>query len=97
MGYAKITLSFIKYSPAVYWNFKRKSTKGWSIMNIILDLLGGSLSLASGGLEIENGLNFTKLALAVLTIIYDIIFVLQHYVCYPQKKKKDLEEEGLLE
>ena len=78
----------MKYSPAVYWNWKRKSTKGWSIFNIILDLIGGGFSLASGGISVENGLNITKLALALLTIVYDLIFVFQHYLLYRPKKEK---------
>ena len=90
-------LSFIKYSPAVYWNYKRKSTKGWSIFNILLDLVGGSFSLASGGISTENGLNIAKFALALLTIVYDLIFIFQHYVLYrnpPQQQKE--EEDSLL-
>ena len=90
-------LSFIKYSPAVYWNYKRKSTKGWSIFNILLDLVGGSFSLASGGISTENGLNIAKFALALLTIVYDLIFIFQHYVLYrnpPQRQKE--EEDSLL-
>jgi cystinosin len=72
----------MKYTPPVYWNYKRKSTKGWSIFNIILDLIGGIFSMASGGLSVTNGLNLTKLILAVLTIFFDLIFVVQHYCIY---------------
>lgn len=46
MGYFKLSISFLKYLPQFYWNYKRKSTKGWSIANIILDLTGGTLSFA---------------------------------------------------
>lgn len=28
----------------MYWNYQRKSTKGWSIFNILMDLTGGVLS-----------------------------------------------------
>lgn len=44
MGYFKLSISFLKYLPQLYWNYQRKSTKGWSIANIILDLTGGLLS-----------------------------------------------------
>ena len=50
MGYFKLSISFLKYLPQFYWNYKRKSTKGWSIANIILDLTGGSLSFLQTGL-----------------------------------------------
>ena len=52
LGYSKLAISFIKYTPAVYWNYKRKSTKGWSIFNIISDMIGGVLSLASGSVSV---------------------------------------------
>ena len=44
MGYFKLAISNLKYLPQLYWNYVRKSTKGWSIFNIILDLTGGLLS-----------------------------------------------------
>lgn len=44
MGYFKLLISFLKYLPQFYWNYKRKSTKGWSIMNIMLDFTGGLFS-----------------------------------------------------
>jgi hypothetical protein len=50
-----------------------------------MDLIGGIFSFASGGLSVEDGLNITKLALAILSIIYDLIFVAQHY-CWFKKK-----------
>jgi hypothetical protein len=51
MGYFKISISFLKYLPQFYWNYKRKSTKGWSIANILLDLTGGTFSFAQMALE----------------------------------------------
>lgn len=44
MGIVKVCISFVKYIPQVYLNFKRKSTEGWSLENVLLDLLGGSLT-----------------------------------------------------
>lgn len=82
LGYCKLTIGFLKYTPPVYWNYKRKSTKGWSIFNIILDLTGGIFSFASGSIDTSNGLNITKVILAVMTIFYDLVFVIQHYCIY---------------
>jgi len=82
LGYCKLAISFVKYTPAVYWNYKRKSTKGWSIFNILLDLVGAAFSIASGGLSVENGLNVTKMILALLTVGFDFIFIIQHYCLY---------------
>ena len=35
----------VRYVPQAYMNFRRKSTVGWSIGNILLDFTGGSLSI----------------------------------------------------
>lgn len=91
MGYSKSLVSFIKYIPPVYWNWKRKSTKGWSIFNILMDLVGGVFSMASGGLSVSNGLNVSKMILAILTVFYDLIFVVQHYCIYNPKRRKNKE------
>lgn len=88
LGYSKLTIGFVKYTPPVYYNYKRKSTKGWSIWNIIFDLMGGIFSFASGSIEVGNGLNVTKLILAILTIVYDMIFIVQHYCIYPKSSEK---------
>ena len=84
--------SCIKYVPQVYLNFKRKSTVGWSIENILLDISGGALSLAQ--LLIDASLqkdwsaligNPVKFYLAQIAIVFDILFIFQHYVLYKQK------------
>ncbi len=54
-----------------------------------MDLVGGTFSLASGSISVNNGLNVTKLFLAILTIFYDIIFVFQHYVLYRNNNKNN--------
>ena len=45
LSWIKLYISFVKYMPQAYINFKRKSTVGWAIENILLDLMGGTLSL----------------------------------------------------
>jgi cystinosin len=45
LGYVKIIATIVKYCPQVYLNYQRKSTTGWSIWQILLDLIGGVLSL----------------------------------------------------
>lgn len=36
LSYLKSAISFLKYVPQAWMNYKRKSTVGWSIHNIIL-------------------------------------------------------------
>jgi cystinosin len=89
LGYSKLAIGFMKYAPPVYWNYKRKSTKGWSIWNILFDLTGGVFSFASGSIALDNGLNATKLILAIITIVFDLIFVVQHYCIYRGSSTKE--------
>lgn len=44
-SYIKLAITLIKYVPQAVMNFKRQSTSGWSIGNILLDFTGGTLSM----------------------------------------------------
>ncbi len=97
-SYVKLIISCIKYIPQVVMNYRRKSTEGWSIGNILLDLLGGILSLIQMCLLAINYNDWsslfgsiTKLGLGVVSIGFDIIFIIQHYILY---KKPKQEEDG---
>lgn len=103
MGTIKVVISFVKYIPQVYLNWSRKSTEGWSLENVMLDLMGGTLTFLqilldyadSGdmGNQFGSGLNTAKFLLGVLTIIFDLIFLFQHYVLYNPKNRRPLHEE----
>lgn len=89
LSYIKIFISLIKYIPQVLMNFQRKSTEGWSIWNILLDFTGGTLSdlqlvLDCADLKDFSGIthNEVKLALGSLSIVFDLIFLAQHYCLY---------------
>lgn len=45
-SYAKLLITLVKYVPQAVMNFRRKSTLGWSIGNVLLDFAGGILSVA---------------------------------------------------
>jgi len=44
-SYVKLAITIMKYCPQAYLNFKRRSTIGWSIGNVLLDFTGGSFSI----------------------------------------------------
>ena len=78
-----------KYIPQVVANFRRKSTIGWSIYQQLLDFSGGLLSLLQ--LVIDSSLqadwsgltgNPIKFGLSNISLFFDIIFILQHFVLY---------------
>lgn len=85
-GYLKLLITIIKYCPQVWVNYKRKSTDGFSIVTVLLDLYGGILSflqliLDSAVLDDWAGVtgNPAKLGLAYITLGFDAIFITQHY------------------
>jgi cystinosin len=102
LGFVKLTTVFLKYIPQAWYNYKRKSTVGWSIYPILLDFSGGWLSLAQ--LIIDSALqndwtgitgNPVKFGLGNITIVFDILFFLQHYVLY--REAKDIEDDGRID
>jgi len=91
LGYYKLSISLIKYIPPAYWNFKRKSTVGWSIQNILLDLTGGAFSVAQTIIDAINEesdkINKIKVGLGNIAIAFDVLFIVQHYVLYRSTSK----------
>jgi cystinosin len=91
----KIMISVVKYVPQVLLNAKRKSTVGWSIWQILLDAAGGTLSDVQLILDCWNMGDWTgitgngaKLALGSVSIVFDVIFMVQHYVLYPAPRRR---------
>ena len=106
MGFVKVFISIIKYTPQAYLNYRRQSTVGWSITNILLDFTGGSLSFAQQCVESINAGNTTplfgnipKLLLALESVAFDVVFMAQHYCLYRGKGVKQGEggEEPLVD
>lgn len=104
VGYVKLLITLIKYTPQVVANFRNKSTVGWSIWQILLDFAGGVLSIAQ--LLIDSFMegdwsgvtgNPVKFALGQVSMIYDLVFITQHYVLYRDVDGKAGERESLLE
>ncbi|KAM8707080.1 hypothetical protein ACLKA7_011220 [Drosophila subpalustris] len=88
-SYIKLTITIIKYIPQALMNYRRKSTVGWSIGNILLDFTGGTLSMLQMILNAHNYDDWaslfgdpTKFGLGLFSVLFDIFFMLQHYVFY---------------
>jgi cystinosin len=102
--YVKLILTVWKYIPQVFANFKRQSTVGWSITQQLLDFSGGLLSmvqlLIDSSLQADwSGLtgNPVKFGLANISLLFDIIFITQHYVLYgpvAEKGEQEIHDEG---
>uniref|UniRef100_A0A060SZW5 ARAD1C07480p n=1 Tax=Blastobotrys adeninivorans TaxID=409370 RepID=A0A060SZW5_BLAAD len=89
LGNVKVVMSTAKYIPQIAHNHQRRTTKGWSMSSVHLDIAGGVLSLLQLVLDgymrhdikgIFN--NSVKLALSLVTMLFNCIFMFQHYVLY---------------
>jgi cystinosin len=85
--------------PQILTNFRNRSTHGWSIEQILLDFLGGILSIAQLGIDSYlqrdwSGItgNPVKFALGNFAIFFDIIFMVQHYWLYRGTRGKEATE-----
>lgn len=92
-SYIKLGVTLVKYIPQAYMNYRRKSTEGWSIGNVLLDFTGGSFSLIQMFLEAFNNDKWmfifgdpTKFGLGALSMFFDIVFIIQHYCLYRNRE-----------
>ena len=92
LSYMKLCITLTKFVPQVMMNYRHKSTKGWSVGNILLDLSGGLASLLQMILVADNSQDWTsltgditKLGLSAVSLSFDLVFLLQHYVLYRNK------------
>lgn len=101
LGYVKLTITLVKYTPQLVTNWRNKSTQGWSIWQILLDVMGGLLSV--GQLLIDSHLqgnwhgvlgNPVKFFLGNISMVFDSMFLVQHYMLYGDKEREDDEERG---
>src|ERR1700712_2964183 len=97
MTYVKLLLTIFKYIPQAISNYQRQSTLGWSVDQVVLDTSGSILSLLQ--LIIDSSLqgdwsgltgNPVKFGLANISLLFDMVFLTQHYLLYRSDEKKRL-------
>uniref|UniRef100_V9KDR6 Cystinosin homolog n=1 Tax=Callorhinchus milii TaxID=7868 RepID=V9KDR6_CALMI len=93
-SYIKLAVTVVKYIPQVYLNYQRKSTSGWCIGNVLLDFSGGIFSLLQMLLQSYNNEEWmlifgdiTKFGLGLISMSFDIVFMVQHYCLYSESQK----------
>lgn len=99
-SYVKLVITVLKYIPQAYLNYKRKSTSGWSIGVVNLNLAGGVCSIGQMILDSYNYNDWasifgnpTKFGLGAFTVLFQVLFMVQHYILYrksPSKNRRDL-------
>jgi cystinosin len=99
----KLLLTVFKYSPQAWLNYRRKSTIGWAIDGMTLDFIGGVLSLVQLVIDSASQADWSgitgnpvKFGLANISLFFDVIFLVQHFVLYgpvePKTTKSSDEE-----
>ncbi|XP_062251767.1 cystinosin isoform X2 [Platichthys flesus] len=80
-----------------YMNYSRQSTDGWSIGNVLLDFTGGNLSILQMILQSYNNDEWrlifgdpTKFGLGLFSVVFDILFMIQHYCLYRQQPQYEV-------
>uniref|UniRef100_T1J5Q5 Cystinosin homolog n=1 Tax=Strigamia maritima TaxID=126957 RepID=T1J5Q5_STRMM len=106
-SYIKLAITFLKYCPQAYQNWKCKSTTGWSIGYVFLDIIGGlnsivQMMLISYNFDDWGSLlgDVGKLGLGGISVLFDILFFVQHYILYSSnneriKAKSNVSQVGL--
>uniref|UniRef100_A0A182JGI6 Cystinosin homolog n=1 Tax=Anopheles atroparvus TaxID=41427 RepID=A0A182JGI6_ANOAO len=104
MSYIKLSTTMIKYFPQAYMNYRRKSTEGFEILNRLLDLAGGLFGILQ---MVINAWNFddwrsiggdpVKFGLGIFSILFDLVFMFQHYILYRKPKPRKHVEYPLYE
>ncbi|KAH6781765.1 PQ-loop repeat family protein / transmembrane family protein [Perilla frutescens var. hirtella] len=106
----QVVMTTIKYIPQAFLNFRRKSTVGFSIGNILLDFSGGVANYCQMVVQSidQNSWvnlygNIGKTMISLVSIVFDILFMIQHYVLYttrrmtPPSSPTSVSKEPLLE
>lgn len=95
-GNVKVVASVIKHFPQAYLNWSRSSTVGWSYTMILLDVVGGSFSMAQQFVRaVRQGnlapftANWAKTILAVESLLFDYFFIAQHVLWYTDRSDID--------
>ncbi|DAZ92457.1 TPA: hypothetical protein N0F65_000241 [Lagenidium giganteum] len=102
LSYVKLITTLFKCIPQIVLNYRRKSTVGWTIWNVLLDIVGGLLSIGRQILDSAATHDWTaitgdpvKFSLGFVSIVVDIVFVTQHYILYADNNAMMEREEKL--
>jgi len=102
MSLAKVLISLVKWMPQAILNYRTKKIDGFSMNQIILDLIGGTLSLLQLGIDSAlegswDGVkgNLVKLGLGVGALIFDVLFIMQRYVWYKDASTDENDKDGV--
>ncbi|CAH1775404.1 unnamed protein product [Owenia fusiformis] len=93
LSYVKVATVPVKFIPQVYIQYKLKNTDGWSIKSSQLDIVGCVASFLQMIVDAFNNDDWDgtfgnpgKMMLAFVSLFFDLIFCMQHYILYPKSQ-----------
>ncbi|ORX36797.1 putative L-cystine transporter [Kockovaella imperatae] len=97
----KLVISLVKYIPQVILNWQLRSVEGFAIGTIITDFMGSVLSfiqLVVSSIYIEHDptgiiANPVKLGLSIISLVFDIIFLVQNYWLFAGRRIEQANEQ----
>uniref|UniRef100_A0AC35U4E6 Cystinosin homolog n=1 Tax=Rhabditophanes sp. KR3021 TaxID=114890 RepID=A0AC35U4E6_9BILA len=103
LSFLKMAVTLSKYFPQVLLNYRRQSTIGWSIGNVVLDFTGGFMDIVQMILQALNTNDWTgfygnpvKFGLGLVSMVFDVVFIIQHYCLYHHANEpQGVEYEGI--
>lgn len=100
LSFLKLGVTLIKYYPQALLNFRRKTTIGFNIYNVALDFSGGFLSVLQLLIDCGTTGNWqgiagdpVKFALGFTSMVFDVIFMTQHFYLYADNNRRIQEKE----
>ena len=88
-SYAKLGITIVSYTSQTWMNFQRTHTEEVSLKIVLLDFAGGILSMLQMSWESYNlddwssfSGDFTKFALGLNSVLFDLLFTQQLCVSY---------------
>ena len=88
-SYVKLGITIVNYITQTWMNFQRTHTEELSVKVLLLDFAGGSLSMLQMSWESYNlddwssfSGDFTKFALGLNSVLFDLLFTQQLCVSY---------------
>jgi cystinosin len=89
MGIIRVGIVIVQVLPQILKHYKEKRTDGWSIWGIFLDIIGSIFSFLQQFIDAIAVQNWAvafgspaKILLALVILILDSVFIIQHYVLY---------------
>lgn len=95
-GSVKAVSSLVAYFPQMYNNYTNKTTFGFSLKAIFMDLFGGAIAIVQIGIDycrvpeshgFFHDLNYGKFLLNGFSILACVVFMVQHYCIYGNKRR----------